>query len=507
MTPQPPSQPASYLDQSGGDFLRSQLQAMQNGVYATMVAPDHTKAWDSDQLALQRKINGIAAQVNSGVDPETITGSDEFATLTLEQMRDLSNDIKPDVVQAVSEAWDKIGKALGDATTALSAGLQKTVGTGWQGQAAGSAADAIGQLTQTSSDNAQSAQMVGMKVAFAQRGSDETLRILGPVLAAAAPSGPLPTVLASNGKPLSMGGAQIPGATSPIPVLAATQSEASQKEEARQACLQVLNNVYAPGMHGGDQGVPVLPSVHQIANPVGPVTPGPITPGPTVSGPTAPVPGGSGSGGTQNSGAGTSGTQPGSQQPGQGNGQQQSTSPSDSGGSNTDAAGYSPGQSGPSSLGASSPTSTAGVGSNIGSGAGSSIPGLGGGSIPGGGGGLGGGGLGEGTPRSGGPGESVPGKLAPTSVPAAAAGGRGAPGTAGTSPGMMGQGARGGGDKRDQEHKSSDLLRGQHLEEWIADGERVLPAFGVIGDRAPASSNEPPASAPPGRGEVSGEYR
>jgi len=502
MTPQPPTQPANYLDQSSGDYLRAQLQAMQNGVYATMVAPDHTKAWDSDQLALQKKINGIAAQVNSGVDPETLTGSDEFATLTLEQMRDLSNEIKPDVVQAVSEAWDKIGKTLGDATTALSDGLKKTVGTGWQGQAAGSAADAIGQLTQTSSDNAQSAQMVGMKVAFAQRGSDETLRTLGPVLAAAAPSGPLPTVLGSNGKPLSMGGPEIPGATSPIPILAATQSEASQKEEARQACLQVLNNVYAPGMHGGDQGVPVLPSVHQIANPVGPITPGPTTPGPT-----APVPGGSGPGGTQNSGSGTSGTQPGNQQPGQGNGQQQPTSPSDSGGSNTDAAGYSPGQSGPSSLGASSPTSTAGVGSNIGSGGGSSIPGLGGSSIPGGGGGLGGGGLDEGTSRPGGPGASVPGKPSPTSVPAAAAG-RVVPGASGTSPGMMGQGARGAGEKKDDgEHKSSDLLRGQHLEEWIADGERVLPAFGVIGERPPAPSTEQPPSAPPGRGGVSGEYR
>jgi len=497
MTPQPPSQPASYLDQSSGDYLRAQLQAMQNGVYTTMVSPDHTKAWDTDQLALQRKINELAMQGNSGVDPEKLTGSDEFATLTLEQMRDLSNDIKPDVVQAVSEAWDKIGKALGDATTALSDGLAKTIATGWQGQAAGSAAEAIGQLTQTSRDNAQSAEMVGMKVAFAQRSSDETLRILGPVLAAAAPSGPLPTVLAPNGKPLSMGGPTIPGATSHIPILAATQSEASQKEEARQAAVQVLNNIYAPGMHGGDQGVPVLPSVQQIVNPVGP----------TVPDPTAPGPGGSGPGGAQNSGSGTSGTQSGSQQPGQDNGQQQAPSTSNSGNSNTDTAGYSPGQSSMSGLGASSPTSTAGVGSNIGSGGGSSLPGLGGGSV-GGGGGLGGGGLGEGASRSGGPGASIPGKLSPTSVPAAAGVGKVVSGASGMSPGMMGQGARGAGDKKDdEEHKSSDLLRGNHLEEWIQDGQRVLPAFGVIGERPPEPGKEQPPSAPPGRGGVSGEYR
>src|SRR6202034_360438 len=115
--------------------------------------------------------------------------------------------------------------------------------------------EAIGTFVETSNKVGQGAEMVGMKVAFAQRGSDETFRMLGPMLAAAAPTGP-PIQL--PGLP-PLGPATIPGAsTSVIPMLAGTQNAESQKEEARQAALQVLRNVYSPGIHGGDQGVPVL---------------------------------------------------------------------------------------------------------------------------------------------------------------------------------------------------------------------------------------------------------
>jgi hypothetical protein len=374
--------------------------------------------------------------------------------------------------------------------------LLRSVGTGWTGQASDAAGKAFGQLMQTSNANADSASMVGMKIAFAQRSSDETLRILGPVLAAAT-SGPLPTLPLPglNGKPLLMGAPVIPGAQSPIPILAATQSRASQQEEAKQACQQVLQNIYAPGLHGGDQGVPVLPSVQQIANPVGPAQPGPSQPGPSAPGPVTP------GGGTQPSpGSGTPGNQPGDQQPGQGDGQPQSPSAQDPGSSKTDSAGYNPGQSGVPGLGAASPTSTAGVGADGNPSAG----GLGGPGF----GGLGGGGLGGDTSRFGGRGSSVPGKPLPSAASAAAAGpGRaGAPGAPGMSPGGMGQGAHGKGEK-DQEHKSSGLLHGQYLEDWLDDGQRVLPAFGAIGENPPEAPRDQPPSAPPGRGGVSGEYR
>ncbi|ATL70251.1 hypothetical protein CRH09_32775 [Nocardia terpenica] len=75
---------------------------------------------------------------------------------------------------------------------------------------------------------------------------------------------------------------------------------------------------------------------------------------------------------------------------------------------------------------------------------------------------------------------------------------------------MMGQGARGKSDD-DKEHKSPDLLRGQHLEEWIHNGQKVMPAFGAIGEEeSPGQSrNQPPGSPSdaPGHNRLSGEYR
>jgi hypothetical protein len=84
---------------------------------------------------------------------------------------------------------------------------------------------------------------------------------------------------------------------------------------------------------------------------------------------------------------------------------------------------------------------------------------------------------------------------------------------------MMGQG-KGGSSEDDKEHKSSDLLHGQHLDEWIETGEQVLPAFGVIGGQVTSAEafqddsskqerrsgqQKPPQVPRPGR--VQGEYR
>jgi len=511
-----PTQPSSYLDQSGGDYLRSQLTAMQNGVYATMVSPDHTKAWDSDQLALQRKINDLAQQSNTSTDPKRLTGADNFEHLSLEQIRDLTNEIKPEMVQAVSEAWDKIGKGLGDLTSTLSTGLQGMLANHWQGQAAGSAAQAIGQFVNTSTTVGQGAEVVGMKVAFAQRGSDETFRMLGPMLEAAAPTGPPIQV---PGLP-ALGPAAIPGAsTSVIPMLAGTQNAAHQKEEARQAALQVLRNVYSPGIHGGDQGVPVLPSVQQAANPSGPITPGSITSGPT--GPTGP-------GATKPGSSSPNSPTSANQQSGPGNGQPTGTTPAqDSGNQTTKPADYSAAQPDSSGLGNSTSTTPASVGPSTGSGGSPSLAGLGG-AVPDGAGGGGFGGTGGGgTSRPGGPGSSVPGKPAPpaSSAPGVASAGRAA-GTAGTSPGMMGHGGGRGKSEDDNEHEIADYLHGQHLDEWIQDGQTVtaMPAFGAIGEegtvwrrrpKARPSQGQPPEDPrpaprppePPRSGTVQGEYR
>ncbi len=491
MTPQ---QPANYLDQGSGAYLRAQLQSMQNnGIYAHMVSADQTQVWDADQLALQRKINDLAKESNSGVDPESLTGADEFEHLTLEQIRDLTDQIKPTVVQAVSEAWTKIGQSLGEATKTLSDGLKATIAENWQGQAAGRASQAIAHFVDTSTNVGTAASMVGMKVAFAQRGSDETSRMLGPVLAAAVPTAPAVQIPGTSAVQTP-----IPGSLAAlVPTMAGVQSAESQKEEARQASLQVLRNVYAPAMHGGDQGVPVLPSVQQSTNPTGPLAPTSIAPGSaTPSTATAP------SATTQHSDTTADQQQPNPAD----NTQPTSTDPAQNSGSQaTTPAGTAGAADSASSINPNS-TTTAGLGGGAGSGGGLSYSGSGAG------GGLGGS-DGE-SSRPNGPGSSVPGKSASATSAGAAVGASraGTTNSSGMSPGMLGQG-KGGNSEDDKEHKSSDLLRGQHLDEWIGDGQQVLPAFGAIGAQAPSAQSpedEPAHRRPPGpppSGRVQGEYR
>lgn len=496
MTPRTPS---SYLDQSSGDYLRSQLDALSNSTYANMVSADNTKAWDADQLSLQQKINALAEHVGADVEPVSINGAEGFAHLDLEQIRDLTYQIKPDVVQAVSEAWSNIGRNLGDATSTLGAQLVKILAGGWQGAAASRASEALVQFLDTSDKVSKSASLVGMKVAFAQRGSDETSRMLVPVLQSVVPVAQIQI----PGMPSVPNQVSTPAPGIPIPVLGAQQGADGHKEEVRQAALQVLQNVYAPGIRGGDQGVPVLPSVQPVANPAGPpgVGPGPSQPGPGgglhPGGSDQPTPGGDTPGGDPANGKDGNGTQdpatPGSA----------GTQPSASG------AGNGTTQPSTSGSGASNPAATtaAGFEPGSGSGGGSGTPGFGGGSS---GHGFGGGSSGPGGSRPGGPGGSIPGR--PVAEPMAPLGFRNPAqaGAAGMPGGMApGAGGRGGKSEEDKERQSAEYLRGRHLEEWIEDGQKVLPAYGAIGENPEqqSASRDASGSTKPDRGRAPGEYR
>lgn len=492
-----PQQPLDYLDQGSGVYLRSQLQEMQkNGIYANMVSTDHTKAWDSDQLALQRKINDLAKQSNSGVDPESLTGADNLEQLTLEQIRDLTDQIQSGVVQKVSEAWAAIGKGLTDASNTLSDGLKNTIGNNdsWQGKAKASAADAIGKFIDTSKNVGTGATMVGMKVSFAQRGSDETYRMLSPILSAVLPAST--TSMIPNTTALKP---TVPGTlASLVPTMAGVQSAQSQKDEARDAAVQVLKNVYSPAMHGGDQGVPTLQTVQQSAKPTGPIAPTSIAPGSSNQNSKTPnnATPNSGTPSDQQNNNQSDNTQPTSTSPSQ-NSHNQSTTPADTTGLDNSANSTTPAS-----------TTTAGLGSSAGTGGSDSGTGTGGGLSYG-----GTGGSDSDSSSGGGRGSSIPGKA--TAAAASAANTAAASRTSTTnssamSPGSMGQGSRN--SESDKDHKTSELLHGQHLDEWIGTGDQVLPAFGVIGGQVPAaqaSDDQPkqPRPGQPGPGRVQGEYR
>ena len=493
----PPPEPSNFLDQGSGDFLRG-LDAMRNSFYAGMVSGANTQAWDGDQLALQQQINVLADQLGVDVEPQIISGNEDFEHLELEQIRDLVAQIKPGVVQATSEAWSEIGSGMADGSeTARHAVVQKAITDGWQGDAGQKATDSLNRLFDTVRDIGKSASMVAMKVAFAQRGSDETFRMLTPLLQQIVPAGPPPV------DPMGGAGPNLqPGPATPRPVLpqiGAVQSAQAQRDDATDAAKQVLRNVYAPGIRGGDQGVPVLPTVQPVANPNGPL--GPVGPGPNPGpgtpnlggGDQQPVPGdanpntdpNAGDDGTQ-----SPGSQPNSNAPGTAQNPSSTTGSNSPDSASTTAAGFDP-----NSLGG-----------------GTSGSGLGGGSH---GSGLGGGGLSGPGGAKPGLGSAIPGGMAAAAQPGAPFGMR-APGQAGTPgmPGMSpGMGGKGGKSEEDKERQSADYLRGDHLEEWIDDGRKVLPAYGAIGENPPQEKQpekRPPAPRPPNqpdRGRAPGEYR
>ncbi|MEV5649218.1 hypothetical protein AB0L57_13275 [Nocardia sp. NPDC052254] len=491
----PPPDPSSFLDQGSGDFLRK-LDAMKNSVYAGIVSGANTQAWDGDQLALQQQINVLADQLGVDIEPQIIGGEDDFAHLSLEQIRDLVSQIQPGVVQAVSDAWSQIGSGMADGSeTARHAVVQQAITDGWQGDAGKKATDSLNRLFDTVRDIGRSSSMVAMKVAFAQRGSDETFRMLTPLLQQMVPEGPPPVDPMGGAGPHLTSGPATPRPV--LPQIGAVQSTQAQRDDATDAARQVLRNVYAPGIRGGDQGVPVLPTVQPVANSNGPIAP--VTPGPTP-GPSTPNLGG--------------GDQP--QTPGDANpnadpnsGNDGNQSPETQPTSNTSGAGQNPSSTPGSGLPNAASTSAAGFDPNS-LGGGHSGSGLGGGSH---GSGAGGGLSGPGSAKPG-LGSAVPGGMAAAAqgVPAGMRppGQTGTPGMPGMSPGA---GGKGGKSEEDKERQSADYLRGDHLEEWIDDGRKVLPAYGAIGEN-PSQEQQPdrrpPAPRPPNppdRGRAPGEYR
>lgn len=473
--------PSSYLDQSSGANLRAQVEAMRNRVYQEMVAPNRTQVWDGDQLALQRRINELAEETNAGVVPEAISSPDDFEQLSLEQIRDLTREMKPDVVLAASEAWEKTGTEWTDAARELGDGVRTALVGRWEGQAAGKAMAAMGKFVDASVKAGQSATMVGLKIGFAQRASDEARRMMEPLFPESEPTGlivkPFPDAP-------TLAPAPVPGAAAPLfPPMDAEMRAEYEREEAHAACLQVLRNVYAPGIHGGDQDVPALPLVNPIAGGSAPTTPqlsGGGIAGLPESGSEAAAAGAANphaadgqSAGNQTAGSANPFAQPASTSP---TGLHQPGEPGSGEAPATTAAGMNPGEGAPGSAGH--------VGGRPG--------------------GLGGPGR---TSRPG-PGGGAP-SGSPSSTILAGAGGAaeraGASGSAGMSPGMMPPGSK---PAEEKEHKSPDYLRGQHLQEWFEPREPLVFEDGVIGVDPKPTPPEQSARQMPRLGErLPGDHR
>ncbi|KZM74650.1 hypothetical protein [Nocardia terpenica] len=388
--------------------------------------------WNKERDRIYGETRSFDSAFQGEFDKPIINYCEIYEGLSLPVMRQKVSDMRPDEVRAASDGWRDVGWNLMAASNEFNNNFARTVNgddahSGWTGQAATAAVDAVNNYTKHSQNLVSAAQVVGLKLAEAHTGLEQTQALFPGITER-------PDV---RGKTLPKDGVMKAG----------DYNDEEQTKEGQ----RILRTVYGQVVVQTDQGVPVLPVPQAIAD----VPPGPVDPGVSQNNWR-----GNGTGGTggDNSGGGTNpgdpqnpnDGKPADGKPGDGTDQNPATQTASTSQSPTSPSGAAQGGSGAQPGGLGTGTTPAGV-SGTQSGGGSGIPGYGGF----GGGGLGtGGGAGRGT-TAGAPSRSVPGGPAqgPTVSPAAARLG----GAAAGQSGMPGMGAPGHGKGKEDEREKSGV--------------------------------------------------
>ncbi|MFC3964261.1 PPE domain-containing protein [Nocardia jiangsuensis] len=198
-------------------------------------------------------IYDFTARANTGFtgeyDPPNIPAPDNYDSMTLTQMVDAVNDMRPSVAQQAAEAWTGIGMNLTGAVSVFNEEFARTVQGGWQGAAAQSAVTAVQNYTRRSEDLATAAAMVGLKLAELHTGLHQTQALM----------------------PYVTERPDVAGKT--LPQEGVMKAGDYAEEEATQEARRVLRTVYGQVAQQTDHGVPVLPDAPVIVN--GPGSDGP----------------------------------------------------------------------------------------------------------------------------------------------------------------------------------------------------------------------------------------
>ncbi|WP_280215666.1 hypothetical protein [Nocardia cyriacigeorgica] len=393
---------------------------------------DAQRQWNYDRSAIYIGTAIVASNFGGDYEDPRIQGPDDYDSMTLAQMVQKVNDMKPDIVDAAGEVWWQISNDIEAAATAFNTEFEKTVTAGadgktaWSGASGPAAVKAVNDYTTRTESLHIAAHLIGNKLKEMVTGLHQTKALM--------PTAEPPKDL--DGKVLPPDGIMKEGDYT--------------AEEAEDEGRRILRTVYGQVAHQTDHGVPVLPASPKVVD----------------DGPNQPyVPPGDG-GGEENGGSGENGgggeTGGGTGETG-GTGGGTGTEPEDTGTTAASAETQSTPQttSTPTDTSRAATTGTTGTPTGTGyvpggsgrSGSGSGFPGRGGGS--------GGGGSAGGSNQPG-AGRSLPGGGQPQSgaAPAAAAAARGGAagagraGMAGMPMGGMG-GGRGGGQDEEKQGQSA----------------------------------------------------
>ncbi|WP_280183485.1 hypothetical protein [Nocardia cyriacigeorgica] len=401
---------------------------------------DAQRQWNYDRSAIYIGTAIVASNFDGDYEDPRIQGPDDYDSMTLAQMVQKVNDMKPDIVDAAGEVWWQISNDIEAAATAFNTEFEKTVTAGadgktaWSGASGPAAVKAVNDYTTRTESLHIAAHLIGNKLKEMVTGLHQTKALM--------PTAEPPKDL--DGKVLPPDGIMKEGDYT--------------AEEAEDEGRRILRTVYGQVAHQTDHGVPVLPAAPKVVDdgPDQPYVP-PGDGGGEENG------GGGEDGGGGETGGGTGGT--GETGGGEDTGGGTGTEPEDTGTTAASAETQSTPQTTSTPTDTSRAATTGTTGTPTGTGyvpGGSGRSGSGSGSgFPGRGGGSGGGGSAGGSNQPG-AGRSLPGGGHPQSgaAPAAAAAARGGAagagraGMAGMPMGGMG-GGRGGGQDEEKQGQSA----------------------------------------------------
>ncbi len=199
--------------------------------------------WNKERDRIYGETRSFDSAFQGEFDKPIINYCEIYEGLSLPVMRQKVSDMRPDEVRAASDGWRDVGWNLMAASNEFNNNFARTVNgddahSGWTGQAATAAVDAVNNYTKHSQNLVSAAQVVGLKLAEAHTGLEQTQALFPGITER-------PDV---RGKTLPKDGVMKAG----------DYNDEEQTKEGQ----RILRTVYGQVVVQTDQGVPVLP-VHR----------------------------------------------------------------------------------------------------------------------------------------------------------------------------------------------------------------------------------------------------
>ncbi|MEU7630749.1 hypothetical protein AB0C34_12285 [Nocardia sp. NPDC049220] len=201
--------------------------------------------WNRERDTIYDFTTRLAEGFHGEFELPRIPGPDNYDSMTLAQMVDAVDAMRPGTVREASEAWLNIGMNLTGAIEMFNQQFARTLSgdgmhSGWTGQSGQAAKDAVIHYSEQSQALASSASLVSFKLSEMHTGLNQTQALMPQVAER-------PDLL---GKTLPKDGVMKAGDYT--------------EEEATQEARRILRTVYGQVANQTDHGVPVLPSAPQI---------------------------------------------------------------------------------------------------------------------------------------------------------------------------------------------------------------------------------------------------